>query len=114
MKIDVKKKVELIKNLLKTMLPASTDDLILFLGTLLGEEPELSEEKLIPQVWIVVYDDYKGNITPDVWEREYDETIVGIYSNKGDAEKNVREQNAFVDAMHEGHGENEPGTTASL
>ena len=90
----------------------SVCDILLFLGNLRENKSEVSEKQLIRQVWVVVYDDYSGNITPDGWESEFDDTIVGIYSNKNDAEEKVKDQNCFDNDMHEGYSENGPGTKA--
>ena len=79
-----------------------------------GDEIDSDAEEITDNVWIVVSDDYEGNITPDDWEPENVNEIVNIFDSEQEAIRRAEELNHFDDAMHEGYGENDPGTESTV
>ena len=64
--------------------------------------------------WIVVSNDYKGGFTPDDWEPEQVDEIVGIFDSEQEATEEAKRLNDFEDSVHEGPGESEPFTESKV
>ena len=65
-------------------------------------------------VWIVVSDDYEGSNKPDDWEPENVNKIVNIFDSEQEAIRREKILNSFDYAMHQGAGEDDPGTESTV